>query len=106
MIAVRGLSDSDPHAVYRLEVCQFIDDRQSPAEKLDFIHGILQRDMGEVRMFLERIEGTVRSAAARGSGRRPSFALSLAGDRAHDRVARYRICASRRMRIDPRFAPA
>ncbi len=33
MIAVSGLSDSDPRAVHRREVCQFIDDRLSPADK-------------------------------------------------------------------------
>ena len=36
---------------------QFIDDRLAPADKLVFIHGLLRRDMAEVRMFLERIEG-------------------------------------------------
>ena len=61
MIAVSGLSESDPRAVYRREVCQFIDDRLSPAQKLDFIHGLLRRDMAEVRMFLERIEGLFAS---------------------------------------------
>ena len=61
MIAVSGLSDSDPRAAYRREVCQFIDDRLSPAEKLGFIHGLLRRDMAEVRMFLERIEGLFAS---------------------------------------------
>ena len=57
MIAVGGLSESDPRATYRREACQFVDDRPSPAEKLVFIHGLLRRDMAEVRMFLERIEG-------------------------------------------------
>ena len=61
MIAVSGLSDSDPRAVHRRDVCQFIDDRLSPADKLVFIHGLLRRDMGEVRMFLERIEGLFAS---------------------------------------------
>ena len=56
MISVRGLSDSDPRAKHRREVCQFIDDRLTPADKLVFIHGLLRRDMAEVRMFLERIE--------------------------------------------------
>jgi hypothetical protein len=49
MIAISGLRQSI-RAVYRREVCQFIDDRRSPADKLDFIHGLLRRDMAEVRM--------------------------------------------------------
>ena len=61
MIAVSGLSDSDPRAAHRREVCQFIDDRLSPAEKLAFIRDLLRRDMSEVRMFLERIEGLFAS---------------------------------------------
>ncbi len=73
MIAVSGLSDSDPRAVHRREVCQFIDDRLSPAEKLDFIHGLLGRDMAEVRMFLERIEELFASLGSRAIVRiRPS----------------------------------
>jgi hypothetical protein len=51
MIAVGGLNESDPRAVYRHDACQFVDDRLSPAEKLGFLHGLLLRDMGEVRMF-------------------------------------------------------
>jgi hypothetical protein len=88
MIAVSGLGESDPHAVYRREVCQFIDDRQSPAEKLDFIHGILHRDMGEVRMFLERIEGLFASLS-KSERQEPSFSRALA-EIARDRVARDR----------------
>ncbi len=57
MIAVRGMIESDPQAVYRQEACRFVDDRSSPAQKLEFIHALLRRDMAEVRMFLERIEG-------------------------------------------------
>ena len=56
MTVTSGLSDSDPHAGYRQEVCQFFDERLSPAQKLGFIHQILGRDMAEVRMFFERIE--------------------------------------------------
>src|SRR4030095_5495345 len=56
MIAIAGLSESDPRAAYRRESCQFVDGRPSPAEKLVFIHVLLRRDMAEVRMFLERIE--------------------------------------------------
>jgi hypothetical protein len=88
MIAVSGLSESDPRAVYRREVCQFIDDRPSPAEKLDFIHGLLRRDMAEVRMFLERIEGLFASLSE-SERQAPSFSEAL-GEIARDDVARQR----------------
>ena len=64
LIAVSGLRDSDSRATHRREVCQFIDDRLTPADKLVFIHGLLRRDMAEVRMFLERIEGLYASLSS------------------------------------------
>ena len=88
MIAVSGLTETDPHAVYRREVCQFIDDRPSPAEKLGFIHGILHRDMGEVRMFLERIEGLFASLSE-SERQAPAFSRAL-GEITRDHVARDR----------------
>jgi hypothetical protein len=88
MIAVSGLSESDPRAVYRSEVCRFIDDRPSPAEKLRFIHGLLHRDMAEVRMFLERIEGMFASLSE-SERQAPSFSQAL-GEIARDDDARQR----------------
>ena len=88
MIAVSGMSESDPRAAYRAESCQFVDDRLSPAEKLDFIHGLLHRDMAEVRMFLERIEGLFASLDE-SERQTPSFARAL-GEIAHDDAARDR----------------
>jgi hypothetical protein len=88
MIAVSGLSDSDPRAAYRRESCQFIDDRLSPSQKLGFIHGLLRRDMAEVRMFLERIEGLFASLTE-SERRTPSFTQAL-GEIARDDVTRDR----------------
>ena len=51
-----GLTDSDPRMAYRRDVCQFSDNRLSPAQKVDFIHRLVGREMAEVRMFLDRIE--------------------------------------------------
>jgi hypothetical protein len=51
-----GLTDSDPRMVHRRDVCQFSDDRLSSAQKVDFIHRLVGREMAEVRMFLDRIE--------------------------------------------------
>jgi hypothetical protein len=88
MIAVNGLSEADPRAVYRHEACQFVDDRLSPAQKLRFIHGLMRRDMAEVRMFLEHIEGLFASLSE-SERHTPSFSQAL-GDVAHDDAARDR----------------
>jgi hypothetical protein len=88
MTAVSGLSESDPRAAYRREVCQFVDDRLSPAEKLGFIHGLLHRDMAEVRMFLERIESLFASLSD-SERQAPSFSQAL-GEIARDDVVRDR----------------
>jgi hypothetical protein len=88
MIAVSGQSESDPRAAYRRESCQFIDDRLSPAQKLGFVHGLLRRDMAEVRMFLERIEGLFASLTE-DERQSPTFARAL-GEIARDDVTRDR----------------
>ena len=36
--------------------CRFADERLSDAQKLRFIHQLMQRQIAEVRMFLDRIE--------------------------------------------------
>jgi len=56
MTVASGLAASDPDAAHRRDVCHFSDDRLSPAQKLDFVHTLLQRDMAEVRMFLDHLE--------------------------------------------------
>jgi hypothetical protein len=56
MVVTTGLTERDPQAEYRRDMCQFADDRRSAAQKLDFIHQILGREMAEVRMFLDSIE--------------------------------------------------
>jgi hypothetical protein len=56
MVVTSGLRDSDPYAAHRRDVCQFANDRLSPAQKLAFVHQLLNREMAEVRSFLDRIE--------------------------------------------------
>ncbi len=56
MTVAAGSSERDAQAGYRRDVCHFSDDRLSAAQKLDFVHALLQRDMAEVRMFLEHLE--------------------------------------------------
>ncbi len=88
MTVTSGVSDSDPQAAYRREVCQFVDDRLTPAEKLAFIHGLLRRDVAEARMFLERIERLFASLSESERQSR-SFAEAL-GEITGDHVARDR----------------
>lgn len=88
MTVTAGLSDSEPQASLRGDTCNFMDDRLSPADKIAFLHRLLQRDMTEVRMFLERME---RFAASIGVAQRvsPKPAAALAAI-AQDHVARGR----------------
>ena len=88
MIAVAGLTDADPHADFRRDMCGFADDRPSDAQKIAFMHEVLQRDVTEVRMFLDHLE---RYTASLGRERRavPEVAAALASIE-HDRSARDR----------------
>jgi hypothetical protein len=89
MVVAGGMVDSDPDAAFRQETCQFVDDRLTPAAKLGFVHALLHRDMAEVRMFLERIEGLF---AALPQSERQTAAFALAQDaitRDHDARERY-----------------
>ena len=61
MTLASGLTDADPGAAFRGDVCHFSDDRRPTAQKLDFVHQLLGRDMAEVRMLLDRIEKYVAS---------------------------------------------
>jgi hypothetical protein len=56
MTVASGMTDADPRAAERRQYCRFSDDRLSAAQKLDFVHQLLNRDMAEVRVFLDRIE--------------------------------------------------
>jgi hypothetical protein len=55
MISVAGLTAADPHAEFRTEMCSLADDRPD-AQKLAFVHTLLQRDAGDARMLLEHLE--------------------------------------------------
>jgi hypothetical protein len=77
MIAVAGLTDADPNASFRGDVCGFADERPSEAKKVAFMHEVLQRDATEVRMFLDHLE---RYAGSLGPTQRvvPDVAAGLA----------------------------
>jgi hypothetical protein len=91
MIAVAGLTDTDPNAGFRRDMCSFADDAPSDAQKVAFMHEVLQRDVTDVRMFLGHVE---RYAASLGPAQRlvPDVATALAGIE-HDRAARDRYLA-------------
>jgi len=56
MAVTPGLTDRDPLAAHRRDVCQFADDRLAPEAKLAFVHELLKRETAEARMFLPRLE--------------------------------------------------
>jgi hypothetical protein len=99
MTAARGMRASDPRAGYRQEVCQFVDERLSPAQTLRFIHQIVGRDMAEARMFLDRIESFTQSLTDN-ERQDPSFIQAL-DELASDRAARERFLAFARDADEP-----
>lgn len=88
MTVTQGMTDQDPHAAVRRDVCQFADDRLSDATRLGFVHQLLQREMAEARIHLDRIQTYVKvlNDPAR---RTPEVARALA-DIAGDTAARAR----------------
>jgi hypothetical protein len=61
MTVATGLRSSDPDSSFRQDACHFSDDRLSSSAKVAFVHALLDRQMVEVRMFLDRIEKYVAS---------------------------------------------
>jgi hypothetical protein len=92
MTVTSGLGDGESQASLRSDACHFVDDRLSGAQKVAFLHEILQRDMAEVRMFLEHLE---RFAAAVGpaqrlEGKTAAAFAAIAGDgKARDRYLEF-----------------
>lgn len=56
MTAASGLGEGDPLTAMRADMCRFADERQSPAQKLGFVHQVLQRQTVQLRPFLDPIE--------------------------------------------------
>ena len=88
MIAVAGLTDSDPHASFRRDMCSLADEGLSDAQKVAFLHEVLRRDVVEVRAFLDDLE---HYAASLGPDQRarPEVAAAL-GAIERDQAARQR----------------
>ena len=61
MTATKGMTDHDPHAQARSDVCRFVDERVHDAAKLRFVHQLLRRQTAQARVHLDRIERFARS---------------------------------------------
>ncbi len=76
MTASQGMTDADPHADMRRDVCRFADDRPSAADKVQFVHQILGGQMAQARVFLDRIQRTT-AALDDGTRQTPQVAMAL-----------------------------
>lgn len=56
LTVARGVTDGDADAAFRRDGCEFYDGGLSDADRVAFIHRLLERDMAEVRFFLDRLE--------------------------------------------------
>ena len=67
MAVAHGITDQDPLAEARREMCQFADDRSSDAMKLAFVHQLLRRGPADTLLHLDRIQQltTALDSAAR-----------------------------------------
>jgi hypothetical protein len=59
MISAAGLTDADPHAGFRQDLCRMVDEQPTPAQKVGVLHELLQRDVTELRMLLDHLERLV-----------------------------------------------
>jgi len=76
MTATSGVPEDGPHAEARRDMCQFADDRLSVATKLNFVHEVLQRPIGEARLHLDRIQ-RLTAALDEPTRRAPAVAQAL-----------------------------
>ena len=99
MAATQGMTDQDPHLQARQDMCQFADDRRPLADKLGFVHQLLQRHTAEARLYLDRIQRLTSrlNAPAR---RQPAVAQALEGI-ASDAAARERFLEDARVAEPP-----
>ena len=88
MVAVPGLAESEVAASARGDICNLADTRRSTAQKLAFVHQVLQRDPAEVRMLLDHLEQYLGSVSA-SQRLQPEVAQAFEAIR-HDAAARER----------------
>lgn len=99
MTFASGVSDAEPQAAHRRDVCQLSDDRLSTEAKLGHLHRMLEREPAEIRMLLDRIE---RYSESLGDEDRATPAVEKAlAEIAADRVARARFLDFARAADEP-----
>lgn len=99
MTVTSGVTAADPQAGLRGDACRFLDDRLSPAQKVAFMHELLERDGPGTRMLLEQLEHFMASLKpAEMVERKTAAALDAI---AADRAARERYLASARDAGEP-----
>jgi hypothetical protein len=96
MTATRGAGDARGE---RREICPFFDERTSAAQKLDWIHATMRRDMARTIAFVERIEGLLASLSD--AERDSSDFVRALGAISADRTARQAYLAASRALVDP-----
>ena len=99
MSVAPGITERDPHADARADMCQFADDRLSTATKLAFVHQVLQRHIGEARLHLDRIQ-RLTAALDEPERRKPAVAQALE-DIGRDAGARARLLGYARDAEEP-----
>jgi len=89
LVAIRGARPSDPGAEERRDICEFFDQRESPAAKLAYVHEMLRRDPSRGRKYLARMENLIASFGE-DVRRSPQYQSVLADFRADEQTrARY-----------------
>ncbi len=63
MKAAAGVGEADVAAAHRSDVCRFVDDARPPAERVRFVHALVQREMAEVALYLDRLDALTATFA-------------------------------------------
>jgi len=101
MVRTRGLADSEGNQ--RRQICQFYDERLSPAKKLGMIHAMMKRDMAEARGYFARIEKLVDSLPE-AQRQEPTFTHALAELSADDAIRARYLAVTREERVPAKRA--
>jgi hypothetical protein len=99
LTATSGVGNAGPQATHRREVCTFYDERRQPSDQVAFLHRLFDRNMTEVRLFLDHIE-KFSSTLPDAERRQPAVASGLQAIAA-DRDARERYLAFARQSERP-----
>jgi len=89
-----GVTANEPAAAYRQQVCQFFDERLSPAQKLAYVHTLFGNE-ANIATFFDRVEKLVASLPE-ADRQAPEFTRVLAEISADDRVRAQYVDAMRR----------